>query len=383
MDTRIRIGLVSGDMYHHSVSYFAHVILREYDRTKFHITVYSSCANTDDKTAALSSLPDAWRVIAGFEASAAADLIAADGIHILVDLAGHTANNRLDVLAMRPAPVQMTHIGYPNTTGLTRVDYRITDDIVDPFDSEQKYTEHLVRLTGRPFLCYTPSPKAPAVSAAPIETTGVCTFGSFNTLAKITARVIRCWSRVLLAVPGSRLVLKSKAYADAAVRQSILSKFEHAGVDPARVTLLGLFPSLSDHLASYAMMDVSLDSFRYAGTTTTVESLYMGVPCVTLTEPHNHAHNVGRTLLEAVGLGDLVASTEDAYVAAAAKLARDPTRISETRRTLRARLVDGPLGDSKGYMDTLQRVYESAYALWRRHGVGAPQRAAPNATISK
>jgi Flp pilus assembly protein TadD len=138
LDARIRLGLLSGDMYHHSVSYFAHVLLREYDRSKFHITVYSTCISKDDKTDALSALPDNWRTVAGLTAADLAAEITADGIHILVDLAGHTANNRLDAMALRPAPVQMTHIGYPNTTGLSRIDYRITDDIVDPMDTTQR-----------------------------------------------------------------------------------------------------------------------------------------------------------------------------------------------------------------------------------------------------
>jgi protein O-GlcNAc transferase len=232
-----------------------------------------------------------------------------------------------------------------------------------------------VRLEGRPFLCYTPASPAPHLPAPP-HSDRPFTFGSFNTLAKVTPRVVRVWARVLVAVPASRLVLKSKALADPAVRANLHKSFESHGVTRDRVDLMGLLPALKDHLESYALMDVALDTFRYAGTTTTVEALYMGVPVVTLVEPGNHAHNVGRTLLHAVGLKDLVAASEDEFVRIAAGLAArsDATRLG--REQLRRQVTEGVLGDARGYMRTMENIYEAAYGIWRRRGVGAAKLAA-------
>jgi protein O-GlcNAc transferase len=303
----IRVAYMSGDFFTHSVSYFIEALLRNHDRTRVHITCYSCNTCADAKTAMLRALADQWRDVASLSADAVARMIVADRIDILVELSGHTAANRLSVMALKPAPVQVTYIGYPNTTGLDTIDYRLTDDMCDPLSSAQRFSETLVRLP-RCFLCYTPASTnnasgpnewvLPEVKQLPALTNGYWTFGSFNHLAKITERVIRVWSRILVAVPTARLYLKAKAFACAVPLERVRQLFTRYGVlDHAeRVMLMPYKSHTFDHLDAYNNIDMALDSFPYAGTTTTCEAMVMGVPTLTLVG-HNHAHNVGASLM--------------------------------------------------------------------------------------
>ncbi|KAK9810285.1 hypothetical protein WJX72_008008 [[Myrmecia] bisecta] len=274
------VGYISPDYFTHSVSYFAEVPLAHNSKGRFCTIAYSCVPKADEKTAHLQAAVEAaggqWREVARLSEAALAQLIRDDKVDILVELTGHTAGNRLGTMALRPCPVQITWIGYPNTTGLKTVDYRFTDVVCDPLDTCQTFTEELIRLPGC-FLCYTPPPDAPPVAPLPALVHGFVTFGSFNNLAKITPGVIGVWARVLEAVPSARLLLKNKPFACQSARGHVLELLERGGVQAQRVDLLPLAPANADHLATYAHMDISLDPFPYAGTTTTlcVECLKM------------------------------------------------------------------------------------------------------------
>jgi protein O-GlcNAc transferase len=265
----------------------------------------------------------------------------------LIDLAGHSAGHRLLVLARRPAPIQATWIGYPNTTGLDAIDYRITDHVSDPpGQTEAFHSEKLVRLTGSVFLLPTRS-RRPARQRPPRrDLTGTVTFGCFNQFAKITPAAIELWARILAAVPASRLLLKSRGLGDPALAARIRSLFAAVGVAPERLTLNGDELSVHDHLSLYHGVDIALDPFPYNGTTTTCEALWMGVPVVTLAG-RTHVARVGASLLTHTGLGDWIAATPDHYAEIAIAAAQDLPRLAELRRTLRERLHASPLCDAR------------------------------------
>ncbi|KAG6390176.1 hypothetical protein SASPL_151658 [Salvia splendens] len=306
-----------------------------------------------------------WRDIYGIDEKKVASMVREDKIDILVELTGHTANNKLGMMACRPAPVQVTWIGYPNTAGLPTIDYRITDALADPSDTKQKHVEELVRLPDS-FLCYTPSPEAGPVCPTPALSNGFVTFGSFNNLAKITPKVLQVWARILCAVPNSRLIVKCKPFCCESVRQQFLSALEKLGLESLRVDLLPLILLNHDHMQSYSLMDISLDTFPYAGTTTTCESLYMGVPCVAM-RGLVHAHNVGVSLLQTVGLKNLVAENEDEYVERAVQLASDITALSNLRMRLRDLMVKSPLCHGSKFTRGLESAYRN---MWHRYCKG-------------
>lgn len=373
----LRVGYMSPDFYMHSVSYFIHAALRYHDPTFVHVTCYSDVANEDDKTRLFKSMVPRWRSTLGLPDDEVASMIHSDGIDVLVDLTGHTGNNRLAMLVRRPAPVIVTWMGYPHTTGLTRVDYRISDEHADPPSAPGLTTEKLVYLP-ECFLCYTPPEPAPVVSLRPAqETYGSITFGCFNNLAKVSTLSIRVWSRLLHEVPSSRLFLKSKALLCPKVQDKFRRAFASHGIEAARLDLSGLQPQTGSHLQMYNLVDVALDTAPYAGTTTTCEALYMGVPVVTLRCPGIHAQNVGASLLAAVQLEDLVSSSEEEFVCKAAMLARHTTRLAALRAGLRARMLRSVLCDGPRHAARLERLFASLAA-----GAAAGESASGGATAA-
>lgn len=365
-DRPLVIGYVSPDFFTHSVSYFVEAPLTHHDYTNCKVVVYSGVVKADAKTLRFKDKVlkkgGVWRDIYGIDEKKVATLVREDKVDILVELTGHTANNKLGTLACRPAPIQVTWIGYPNTTGLPAIDYRITDSLADSPNTNQKHVEELVRLP-ESFLCYTPSPEAGPVCPTPAISNGFITFGSFNNLAKITPKVMQVWARILCAVPNSRLVVKCKPFCCDSIRQKFLSTLEELGLESLRVDLLPLIHLNHDHMQAYSLMDISLDTFPYAGTTTTCESLYMGVPCVTMAGSV-HAHNVGVSLLTKVGLGRLVAKTEDEYVSLALDLASDVSALEELRKSLRELMIKSPVCDGESFTRGLESAYRS---MWHRY----------------
>jgi predicted O-linked N-acetylglucosamine transferase (SPINDLY family) len=288
-------------------------------------------------------------------------LIRRDELDLLVDLAGHTAHHRLLVFARRPAPVQATWIGYPNTTGLDAVDYRLTDAVSDPVgDTERYHAEKLVRLPTT-FSVYRPDDDAPPGNALPAAAPGAVTFGCFNNFAKATPRVLALWARLLRALPDSRLLLKSRGLGDAAVATRIRQTFADAGVAPERIALDGRELSVRAHLELYHGVDVALDPFPYNGTTTTCEALWMGVPVVTLAG-RVHAARVGASLLTHTGLADWIADDEDAYLRLATTAAQDLPRLADLRRTLRERMRTSPLCDAPAFTRGLETAFAAMIA---------------------
>ncbi len=361
-ERRLRIGYISPDFRTHSVAYFFEPLLSALDRRAVEVFCYADVVRPDRTTGRLRSLADVWRSVVGMRNDEIIEQIRRDGIDILVDLSGHTSQNRLLIFAAKPAPIQATWLGYPNTTGLTAIDYRITDEIADPETDDRYYSESLVRLP-EGFLCYGPPLDAPAVARTnPAATAGSVTFGSFNNLAKVTKQVIQTWARVLAAVPDSRMLVKQVYMSEEGAGEELLAAFEAEGIDPARVEIRSRIPSKQKHLALYGKVDVALDPFPYNGTTTTCEALWMGVPVVTL-RGDRHSGRVGASLLERVGLSDLVAGDPEGYVAIASELARDAERLGRLRETLRDRMQRSSLCDAEGFAHHMEAAFRE---MWRR-----------------
>ena len=355
-DRPLRIGYVSADFRTHPVATFIRPLLAAHDPAAVDVTCYASVVRPDATTERLRASVPRWRDIAPLADAAAADLIRRDDIDVLVDLGGHTAGNRLGVFARRPAPVQASYLGYPATTGMAAMDYRLTDAVADPPGATEPFhTERLARLAGGAW-AYAPPAAGPAVSPPPSIASGFVTFGSFNNLPKLTPAVLATWAAILAAVPGSRLVLKAIGLAGATGRAYVGRHL--TGVDPARVDLLPWTQDAASHLHLYGRVDVALDPFPYNGTTTTCESVWTGVPVVTLAG-RSHAGRVGASLLTHAGLGELVADTADGYVRLAVDLAADAGRRVDLRRSLRPRLLASPVGD----VARLARAVERAYLL--------------------
>ena len=334
------------------------------------VIVYSATPRADAMTQTLkqrvAAIDGTWRDVQHLTERQLAEAIRADGVDVLVELTGHTANNRLGAMALRPAPVQVTWIGYPNSTGLAEIDYRITDAVCDPIDTTQTFTETLVRLPGC-FLSYTPSVEAPEVAPAPCLSAGYVTFGCFNTLAKVTPDVRSRWARIMRETPNSRLLLKAKPFACQTIQQRFLAAMAAEGVESWRVDLFPLTGGTGQHLSVYGTVDIALDTFPYAGTTTTCESLWMGVPVLTA-RGKCHAQNVGASLLAAVGgLEEFVAADEDDYVRRAVRLAGDHARLARVRSELRARMARrGGLCDARSFMRGVEARYAEMWRKWCR-----------------
>ena len=357
----LRIGYVSPDFRTHSVAFFIKPILANHDSEQVETICYAEIPAPDATTERLKALSSGWRSTCGMTDAQIADLVQADGIDILVDLAGHTANNRLLAFARKPAPVQVTYLGYANTTGLKTIDYRLTDAWTDAVEQPVLSTEESIRLP-HGLLCYAPPEAAPPVSPLPTQECGYITFGSFNNLPKVNPQVVELWSKILLALPQARLILKTKSLNDAATRERYFALFAQNGVSPERLDLMGRTPSLSEHLALYNRVDIGLDPFPYNGGTTTCEALWMGVPVVTLAGA-TYAGRLGVSLLSSVGLREWIAETPAAYIELAFQFAGHPGRLCSLRANLRSRMAGSPLCDGK----TFTRGLEDAYrAMWRR-----------------
>ncbi|MFY9316039.1 MAG: tetratricopeptide repeat protein [Burkholderiales bacterium] len=360
---RLNVGYVSPNLHRHSVAAFLEPLLAAHDRSRVRVFCYSGVQRPDEVTARLRGLADEWRELHGVGADAAADLIRADRIDILVDLAGHTGGGRPLLFARKPAPVQIAWLGYPDTTGLAQMDYRLTDAVADPPDeSDRLHTEKLLRLP-EGFHCFQPEAGSPEPGELPSAASGRIAFGCFNNLAKVTPEMVALWARLLGAVPGSRLLMKAHALGSASARKRLQDQFGAAGIAAERVVLLGPEDSAAGHLARYREVDIALDTYPYNGTTTTCEALWMGVPVVTLAGP-THVTRVGASLLERVALDELVAASPEEYVARASALARDAARLRAMRRDLRARMQASPLMDGARFARAVEAAYRSAWNAW-------------------
>lgn len=360
---KLRIGYISPDFREHSVAYFIEPIIEQHNKDKFETYAYYPSKKCDAVTARLKSFFDAWHDVSAMTEAEIAEAIKADEIDIMVDLAGHTANNSLLVFAKKPAPVQITYLGYPNTTGLNAIQYRITDSIADPSDQDEFYTEQLCRLPNC-FLTYRPDENSPDVSDPPFFKNEYITFGSFNNLAKISNRVIDVWCRILEKLPNSRLLVKNPSLTDLATRERYLEKFQQSGINKERINLIGHTPTRYEHLSLYGDIDIALDTFPYNGTTTTCEALWMGVPVIVLSG-ECHAARVGGSLLSAVNRREWVTDTDAEYINKAIELAKDSNQLMSYRNKQRDQMKASALLDSNSFVLSLenefQRIWESTH----------------------
>lgn len=358
---RLRVGYVSPDFRTHSVSYFFEPVLAAHDPAQVETYLYANLLHGDAVTERLKGMADRWRDIRGLSDAEAEALIRQDGIDILVDLAGHSADNRLLLMARKPAPIQGTWIGYPNTTGLRNIDFRLTDVIADPPGAcDGWHTEKLVRLDGG-FLCFRPPEEAPDIEPIKPRAFGQAIFGSFNNQAKVSRVCVELWAIILKELPESMLVIKNRSMDDPRARSQILEHFEEQGIDPARVKTVGRIPGRGGHLAAYNLVDVALDTHPYSGTATTCESLWMGTPVVTLAGA-THVSRVSASILARVGLDDLVATKSEDYVLKAVTLALDHQRLSALRQSLRPSLEASSLLDAKRLAGEVEEAYRRLWA---------------------
>lgn len=366
---KLRIGYVSSDFRLHSVSAFVESIVRAHDRSAFHVTCYAHLAKPDAVTERFKATADAWRDIRLKTDEQVCELIREDEIDILVDLNGYTSGNRLQVFARKPAPVQVTYVGYPDTTGFSTMDYRITDAFADPPGMTERYhSERLTRLPGS-FLLFSPMENAVEVAVSPHKKKGCITFGSFNNANKVNEATIALWSKVMHAVPDSRLLLKSMAFSQPPVKKRFTDMFAAHGIAEERLSLIGFASSVSNHLDLYSEVDIALDTMPYNGTTTTCEALWMGVPVVTLAGAR-HVARVGVSLLSNVGLESLIADDEDAYVNIAVRLANDSERLVQLRASLRTMMQQSPLMNEPAFMRNLEAAYRGMWRQWCADSIG-------------
>ncbi len=360
---RLRIGYVSGDFLRHSVAYFIEALLANHDHTRFEVVCYQNNAHSDEVTQRLKGHAERWMVCAGLSENALRSRILADGIDVLVDLSGHTAHSRLMMFATPCAPVQICYLGYPTVSGVPGIDFRITDNVIDPGDLPTFASEAPLRLP-RTMFCFTPDAAAPPLAAPPALAQGFITFGSFNNIAKVTDHTLELWASVMRAVPGSRLLLKAGTMAQASNRASVESFMAAQGITPDRLTLIARTTSTDSHLAIYQQVDIALDTFPYNGATTTCEALWMGVPVVSL-RGGTHASRMGASILSAIGRADWVANNDAGYVDRAVELAVDLPRLAAWRAASRDRLRAGPLLDGRQFTRDFEVLLEQA---WQREG---------------
>ena len=353
---KLRIGYISPDFRSHSVTFYFEYLLDGHDRNKFEIYGYGNVAKPDQTTERLIDKFDFYRDIYEVGDEEVVELIRSDSIDILVDLAGHTGKNRLHVLAYKPAPIQAAYLGYPNTTGMPQVDYRLTDAIADTPDQQKYYTEKLVHLPNG-FLCYNPGEQQPAVKALPMSHSDCITFGSFNNINKMSPGIVKMWVDILNAVPNSRLILKFAQGTDSQVREYVYNQFAGGGLEnPRERIMISGWLTSAQHLELYNKVDIALDTYPYNGTTTTCQALLMGVPVITLVGPR-HSSRVGLDILTRLEMQFFAAKTPHEYVQKAVALASKPEALTQIRETMRQRLAASPLCNYELITNDIENAY--------------------------
>jgi protein O-GlcNAc transferase len=365
---RLRVGFVSGDLRAHPVGYFLVSFLAALSQRaagRLELCGYFNHAVADEVSARIKALCSLWREVHELNDEALARLIREDNIDILIDLSGHTGGNRLPALAWKPAPVQVTWLGYLGTTGVEAIDYLIADAWTLQPEEEPFFTETIWRLPGS-YLCFTPPAEDGTIGPLPALANGHITFGSFNNLLKVTDEVIALWARLLHTVPGSRLLVKTQALAELTVRQRVSRQFAAHGIDDSRLMLETQVPR-ADYLKPFNRVDIALDTFPYTGITTSVETLWMGVPFVTLAGK-TFLTRQGVGLLENAGLPEWIAADPDDYVRRAARHAADLATLQRIRQELRPRLLASPIFDAPRFAGHFE---DALRGMWRQWCEGA------------
>lgn len=358
---RLRIGLVSGDLRKHAVSYFLGSVLANIDSSSFELYAYPTHHESDELTDRIKPWFSAWKSLCGLSDESAVRLIHSDGVHILIDLSGHTAYNRLPVFAWRPAPVQISWLGYWATTGVEQIDYLMADPYTLPESEAANFTEKVWRLP-ETRLCFTAPDLDIPVSRLPSQANGYVTFACFGNLTKMNDAVIALWSRVLASVPGSRLILKANQLGEESVRKNVIARFGAQDFDAERLILDGP-DSREDYLATYHKVDIVLDTFPFSGGTTSAESLWMGVPVLTLAGERLISRQ-GAGLLKSAGLTDWIANDPDDYVRRAVIHAGNLDRLAELRSRLRQQVLASPVFDAPRFA---RHFEEALRQMWQVH----------------
>ncbi len=358
-DRRLRIGYISPNFRNQAVAVFVLPIFRHHDKSAVEIFAYSDVAVPDANTATFQSLADRWLDTAAMTDEQLAKKIREDRIDILVELTGHIGKGRLGALAYKPAPIQISYIGYQGTTGVAAVDYVLTDDWTDPIGAEKNYVEKPFRLPGS-FFCYQPPGDAPLVSPPPLGQTGHVTFGCLNAVNKATPRAVALWAAVLSKVPGSKMMVLSTRCK--ATNEQLLAGFAAGGITGDRIQLLPR-TSPQDYYRRYNQIDLALDPLPFNGHTTTCDAAWMGVPTITLSG-QIYAHRYGGSVLRNLNLPDLVTESEDSYVQAAVALANDRSRLQQLRATLRHTMQMSLITDGPAFTSNLEQAYRQMWKTW-------------------
>jgi predicted O-linked N-acetylglucosamine transferase (SPINDLY family) len=360
-DRSLHIGVLSADLRTHSVAFLVEPILR-HSPPWAKLTVFSLAATPNDKiTQRFRNFGHRWIEVGAMDDSALNNLIRTEQIDILLELNGHTGGNRLPALADKPAPLIVNALGYPNTTGLPAIDWRLVDSITDPPGAEAFCTEQLLRLDPC-FLSYSPPSDAPTPQFPPSD--APITFGAFNALGKMTQQTLQLWAEILTALPGSRLLFKTTAFSDTTARDHFIQRLTAAGIDPERYEIAA-GTGMVEHMAAYGRVHVALDTTPYNGTITTCEALWMGVPVVCLAG-NRHAARVSASLLNAIGKSEFIAQSAQEYVAIAVRLAQDRAALEQLRFSLRETMRQSPLLDAAAYSDRFYAALRQCWVSWCR-----------------
>jgi predicted O-linked N-acetylglucosamine transferase (SPINDLY family) len=359
-DRRLRVGYVSPDFREHSVARFVLPLFREHDRRQVEVVAYSDATTPDAVTRLVRDQVDRWRDVATLGDEQLAEVVRADGIDILVDLAAHSAHNRLLAFARKPAPVQVTYLAYCSTTGVDAIDYRLTDRFLDPPEEHAAYTEASIHLP-HCYWCYSAPPLTDSRHPATEHRSGPLTFGCLNNFAKVTDVTLDLWARLLRRVPEAQLLVYARTEGH---RDRVRRALRDADVDESRAAFVGRQP-LADYLETYRRIDVALDPHPYCGGTTTCDALWMGVPVVSLTG-RTAVSRAGATLLAHVGLERLVARTREQYVELAAALIRDAPGLAALRRELRDRIESSPVMNAPQFARDVEAAFRTVWQAWCR-----------------
>jgi protein O-GlcNAc transferase len=357
---RFRLGFISADFRRHSCAYFLEPLLANIDQRHFELFAYQTCLQSDEITNRLQQWIGTWRVVAQLNTQELAHTMAQDDLDVLIDLTGLTDGGRIEALAAQPARVQINWLGYLGTTGHQAIQYRLTDAHIDGPEQEGHATETPLRLA-RPYVCYQAPDNAPEASSLPMLSAPGPTFGSFNALTKLSDACVDLWSRVLLAIPHSRLLMKTKALIDQGARQHTLDRFATFGITADRVELLGWVEDLGGHMGLYRRIDVALDTTPFNGVTTTCEALWMGVPVVSLVG-ETYTSRQGLSLLHGVGLPELAVHSEAEFVQRCVELVSQADILADMRRNLRSRMSASALTDGAAFARAFEQAVLEAHS---------------------
>ncbi len=362
---RLKVGIVSGNLCDHPVGFFIEAVLQYFDQKSIELYAYANQMENDALGERVKAYFAEWLFVKDMSDENLASRISDDGIDILIDLAGHTAGNRIRLFVYKPSPVQVTWLGYPNTTGLSSIDYILADPITVPANEEKFYSEKIWRLPDT-YICFTPPDFNLEINSLPAVENGYITFGYFNNPVKITNEAIACWAEIMRAVPNSKLLLKIRQRLDNAI--SLCDFFRHRflmhGIDPARLCFEGAMSSRQELITSYRQVDIALDPFPYNGTTTTCEAAWMGVPTLTVKMPRGIYSYNGELIMRSVGLADWVADSVEGYIETARKMTMDIPQLIKIRAGLREQLLDSPLCDAPKFANNLELALRGMWQQW-------------------